>query len=90
MRKLRPFSFLISIERKCEGALLVLHRLERYEYFREGNSVHGTNCGMTFQYLLYAQARRQGGFEGVRSNPPFGSKRFYMHRLTVHFKCPTV
>ena len=31
------------------------------------------------------------GFEVVCSNPPFlASKRFYMHRLTVHFKCPTV
>ena len=30
------------------------------------------------------QARRQGGFEGVRSNPPFGLQK---HRLTVHFKC---
>ena len=50
-----------------------------------------SNCVLykTERHPLYAcQARRQEGFEGVRSNPPFGSKRFYMHRLTVHFKYP--
>ena len=33
------------------------------------------------------QARRQGGFKGVRLNP---CKRFYTHRLTVHFEYPTI
>ena len=33
----------------------------------------------------HQQARRQGGFEGVRSNPAFDSKRFFIHRLIVHF-----
>ena len=45
MRKLHPFSFFpiqISIKRKCEGALLVLHWLERHKYFREGHSVGQT------------------------------------------------
>ena len=45
VRKLRPFLFFpiqISIERKCDGALLVLHRLERHKYFREGHSVGQT------------------------------------------------
>ena len=36
------------------------------------------------------QARRQGGFEGVRSNPPFGFKRFYIHCFNCTVKCPTV
>ena len=36
------------------------------------------------------QARRQEGFEGIRSNPLLTSKRFYTHRVTVNFKCPTV
>ena len=27
---------------------------------------------------------RQGGFEGVRSNPPFGLEIKFMHRLTVY------
>ena len=39
---------------------------------------------------IFQQARRQGGFEGGCSNLPFTSKRCYIHRLTVHFKCPTV
>ena len=45
MLKLRLFSFFpiqISIEQKCEGALLVLHRLERHKYFHEGHSVGQT------------------------------------------------
>ena len=41
------------------------------------------------QNLITSQARRQGGgFEGVRSNPPFGLQKDFIHRLTVHFKCP--
>ena len=36
------------------------------------------------------QARRQGELEGVCSNPPFGLQNDFKHRLTVHFKCPTV
>ena len=37
------------------------------------------------------QARRQGGFEGVRSNPPFWPLKDFLYiALTVHFKCPTV
>ena len=31
------------------------------------------------------QARRQGGFEGVRSNPP----KDFIYTAIVHFKCPT-
>ena len=39
-----------------------------------------------------AVRRREGGggFEGVCSNPPLASKKFYAHRLAVHFKCPTI
>ena len=36
------------------------------------------------------QARRQGGFEGVRSNPPFGLQKILYTVLTIHFKCPTI
>ena len=36
------FPIQILIERKCEGALFVLHRLERYKYLREGHSVGQT------------------------------------------------
>ena len=32
------------------------------------------------------QACRQGGFEGVRSNPP----KDFIYTAIVHFKCPTV
>ena len=31
--------------------------------------------------LRQMQARRQGGFDGVRSNPSFGLQRFYIHGL---------
>ena len=43
--------------------------------------------GCLFWHVL---ARRQGGFEGVRSNPPFGLQKILYTALTVHFKCPTV
>ena len=33
-------------------------------------------------YIL--QARREGEFKGVRSNPLLASKSFYMHHLTVY------
>ena len=37
--------------------------------------------------IYISQARRQGGFKGVRSNP---SKRFYIHRLTVSYRLKVV
>ena len=37
------------------------------------------------------QARRQGGFEGVRANPPFWPPEDFIYTaLIVHFKCPTI
>ena len=30
---------------------------------------------MAEHIIIVAQARRQGGFEGVRSNPPFGPQK---------------
>ena len=32
----------------------------------------------------------RGGSRGFGRTPLLASKRFHMHRLTVHFKCPTV
>ena len=32
-------------------------------------------CRYTTKYYIYIQARRQGGFEGVQSNPPFGLQK---------------
>ena len=37
-----------------------------------------------------SQARRQGRFEGFAQTPLVASKGFFIHRLTAHFKCPTV
>ena len=38
----------------------------------------------------YLQARRQGGFEGVRANPPFDVQKILYTPLNCTFKYPTV
>ena len=42
-----------------------------------------------WKFILFRPVGR-GGSRGFARTPLFTSKRFYMHRLTVHFKCPTV
>ena len=40
--------------------------------------------------LLLLRPVGRGGSRGFARTPLLASKRFYMHRLTVHFECPTV
>ena len=47
-------------------------------------------CKMASIYRPVGRGGGGGGFEVVRSNPPFGLKDFIYTVLTVHFKCPTV
>ena len=43
---------------------------------------------MNIVQVQQIQARRQGGFEGFRSNPPLAPKDF-IYTAIVHFKCRT-
>ena len=45
---------------------------------------------MTSGGLIQCQARRQGGFEGVRANPPFDLQIILYTPLNCTFKYPTV
>ena len=40
---------------------------------------------LIFKALCPKQARRQGGFEGVRANPPFGFQKIHIHCFNCTF-----
>ena len=43
--------------------------------------------GESQQLLIYTdQDRRPGGFEGIRSNPPFHLRKFFVQLLTSHWE----
>ena len=47
-------------------------------------ALNAQSCWLTFT----AQARRQGGFEGVRSNPPFGLQKILYAPPNCTFQVP--
>lgn len=51
---------------------------------------HLNFCDDSLFFVNNTQARRQGNSRGFTRTPFLASKRFYIHRSTVHFECPTV
>ena len=59
--------------------------------YKTSDGDHKVNLARTTVLQMTGPYRQGGGgFEGVRSNPPFGLQKFYMHRLTVHVERLTV
>ena len=92
VRKLHQFSFFpiqifILIERKCEGALFVLHQLERYKYFREGHSVGQTVVWLSSIYCKPLQRAscffQKGRSSGIANLTPILLLYFYMRTILL-------